>query len=116
MVIPNRTWRHASPTSRRFMPNLLLVSHSAASSIYDEKFKAMTKEKADSQAQVDAVEQAARRNQDRRRELQAVLDAIERQPVELERYDDELVRRIVDQIVVMLNGNLEFHFKFAKRD
>ena len=95
---------------------LLLVSHSADSSIYDEKFKALTREKAELQAQVDAVEQAARRNQDRRRELQAVLDAIERQPVELERYDDELVRRIVDQIVVMLNGNLEFHFKFAKRD
>lgn len=65
MVIPNRTWRHASPTSRRFMPNLLLVSHSAASSIYDEKFKAMTKEKADSQAQVDAVEQAAQQDQNR---------------------------------------------------
>ena len=95
---------------------LLLVSHSADSGIYDEKFKALTKEKAELQAQVNAVEQAARQDQDRSRELQAVLDAIERQPVELERYDDELVRRIVDQIVVMLNGNLEFHFKFAKRD
>ena len=95
---------------------LLLVSHSADSGIYDEKFKALTKEKAELQAQIDAVEQAAQQDQGRRRELQAVLDAIDRQPVELERYDDELVRRIVDQIVVMLNGNLEFHFKFAKRD
>lgn len=48
------------------MPNLLLVSHSAASSIYDEKFKALTKEKADSQAQVDAVEQAAQQDQNSR--------------------------------------------------
>ena len=38
---------------------LLLVSHSVDSSIYDEKFKALTKEKADLQAQVDAAEQAA---------------------------------------------------------
>ena len=50
---------------------LLLVSHSADSGIYDEKFKALTKEKAELQAQVDAVEQAARQDQDRRRELQA---------------------------------------------
>lgn len=65
MVIPNRTWRHGSPTSKRFMPTLLLVSHSADSSIYDEKFKALTKEKADSQVQVDAVEQAAQQDQNR---------------------------------------------------
>ena len=39
---------------------LLLVSHSADSSIYDAKFKELTREKADLQKQVDAVEQAAR--------------------------------------------------------
>ena len=90
---------------------LLLVSHSADSSIYDAKFKELTREKADLQKQVDAVERAARQDQDRRRELQAVLDAIERQPVELEWYDDELVRRIVEQIIVMPDGGLAFRFK-----
>lgn len=90
---------------------LLLVSHSADSSIYDAKFKELTKEKADLQVQVEAAEQAARRNQDRSRELQAVLDAIERHPVELEWYDDELVRRIVEQIIVMPDGGLAFRFK-----
>ena len=80
---------------------LLLVSHSADSGIYDAKFKELTREKADLQAQVDAVEQAARQDQGRRRELQAVMDAIDRQPVELERYDDELVRRIVEKITVI---------------
>ena len=75
---------------------LLLVSHSVDSSIYDAKFKELTRGKAELQAQVDAVEQAARQDQGRRRELQAVMDALDRQPVELERYDDELVRRIVE--------------------
>ena len=95
---------------------LLLVSHSADSGIYDAKFKELTREKAELQAQVDAVEQATRQNQDRQWELQAVLDAIDRQPVELERYDDELVRRIVDQIFVMLDGNLEFRFGYRNFD
>lgn len=94
---------------------LLLVSHSADSGIYDEKFKALTKEKADLQAKVDAVEQAAQQDQNRQRELQAVLEAIERQPVELERYDDELVRRIVDQIVVMPDKSLTLRFKCGKQ-
>ena len=89
---------------------LLLVSHSADSSIYDDKFKALTKEKADLQVQVDAVEQAARQDQDRKRELQAVLDAIDRQPVELEKYDDELVRRIIHRVDVSSTGVLIIHF------
>lgn len=93
---------------------LLLVSHSSDSGIYDAKFKELTREKADLQAQVNVVEQAAQQDQNRQRELQAVLEAIEQQPVELERYDDELVRRIVDQIVVMPNGKLEFRFVCGK--
>ena len=94
---------------------LLLVSHSADSSIYDEKFKALTKEKADLQAKVDVVEQVARQDQDRQRKLQAVWDAIERQPVELERYDDELVRRIIKRIEVMQGGTLSISFTGAVR-
>ena len=89
---------------------LLLVSHSADSSIYDAKFKELTREKAELQAQVDAVEQVARQDQDRRRELQAVLEAIEQQSVELERYDDELVRRIIHQVDVSSTGVLIIHF------
>ena len=94
---------------------LLLVSHSADSSIYDEKFKALTKEKVELQTQVDTVEQVARRDQDKRRELQAVLEAIDRQPVELERYDDELVRRTVEQVIVMPDESLTFRFKCGKQ-
>ena len=75
----------------------------------------MTKEKAKLQAQVDTVEQVAQQDRGRRRELQAGLDAIDRQPVELERYDDELVRRIVDQIVVMPDKSLTLRFKCGKQ-
>lgn len=80
---------------------LLLVSHSADSGIYDAKFKALTREKAELQAQVGAVEQAARQDQDRSRELQKVIDAIDLQEVELSEYDDELVRRIVERITII---------------
>lgn len=62
------------------------------------------------QAQVDAVEQTARQDQDRQRELQAVLEEIDRQSVELERYDDELVRRIIKRIEVMQGGTLSISF------
>ena len=85
-------------------------SHSADSSIYDAKFKELTREKADLQKQVDAVEQAVRQDQDRKRKLQAVLEAIERQPVDLERYDDDLVRRIIEQIEVRPDGKLIIRF------
>lgn len=94
---------------------LLLVSHSADSSIYDAKFKELTREKAELQAQVGAVEQAAQQDQGRQRKLQAVWDAIERQPVELERYDDELVRRIIERIEVMPRGTLSISFSGASR-
>ena len=91
---------------------LLLVSHSADSSIYDAKFKELTREKADLQKQVDAVEQAARQDQDRKWKLQAVLDTIERQPVELEQYDDDLVRRIVETVTVEPAAELRIVIKF----
>ena len=40
-----------------------------------------------------------------------MLETIEQQPVELERYDDKLVRRIVEQVIVMPDGSLTFRFK-----
>ena len=80
---------------------LLLVSHSADSGIYDAKFKELTRKKAELQAQVDAVEQATRQDQDRQRELQKVIDAINLQEIELSEYDDELVRRTGEKITVI---------------
>ena len=89
---------------------LLLVSHSADSSIYDAKFKELTREKADLQKQVDAVEQAAWQDQDRSLELRAVLEAIEQRPVDLERYDDELVRKIIMKVEVISEKMLDITF------
>ena len=91
---------------------LLLVSHSADSRIYDEKFKALTKEKADLQAQVDAGEQVARQDQDRKQQLQEIIDAINLQEVELNGYDDELVRRIVETVTVRSAAEPQLEIKF----
>ena len=53
---------------------LLLVSHSADSSIYDEKFKQLSKEKSDLQARLKVVEQAVQQDEERKRQLQTILD------------------------------------------
>lgn len=91
---------------------LLLVSHSVDSRIYDEKFKALTKEKADLQAKVDAVEKAARQDQNQTQQMQNVIDAINLQEVELSEYDDELVRRIVETVTVRSASEPQLEIKF----
>ena len=40
-----------------------------------------------------------------------MLEAIDRQPVDLERYDDELVRRIIERIRVISDENIVLQFK-----
>ena len=45
-----------------------------------------------------------------------MLEAIDRQPVDLERYDDKLARTIIEQIEVLSNGNLSFPFNYLKFD
>ena len=90
---------------------LLLVSHSADSSIYDEKFKQLSKEKSNLQAQLNAAEQAVQLDEDRKRQLQTILNMIEHTTVELNEYDDDLVRRIVEEITVMPGGQLTIRFK-----
>ena len=90
---------------------LLLVSHSADSSIYDEKFKQLSKEKSNLQAQLNAAEQAVQLDEDRKRQLQTILDMIEHTTVELNEYDDDLVRRIIEKITVMPDGKLTIRFK-----
>ena len=90
---------------------LLLVSHSADSSIYDEKFKQLSKEKSNLQAQLKVVEQAVQQDEERKRQLQTILDTIEHTAIELNEYDDDLVRRIVEEITVMPGGQLTIRFK-----
>ena len=90
---------------------LLLVSHSADSSIYDEKFKQLSKEKSDLQARLKVVEQAVQQDEERKRQLQTIMDTIEHTAIELNEYDDDLVRRIVEEITVMPGGQLTIRFK-----
>lgn len=90
---------------------LLLVSHSADSSIYDEKFKQLSKEKSNLQAQLKVVEQAVQQGEERKRQLQTILDTIEHTAIEVNEYDDDLVRRIIEKITVMPDGQLTIRFK-----
>ena len=90
---------------------LLLVSHSADSGIYDTKFKELTKEKQELQTQVNQLERVALKDKERVWQLQNVLAMIDRASVELSEYDDELVRRIIEQITVMPDGKTDIRFK-----
>ena len=90
---------------------LLLVSHSADSSIYYEKFKQLSKEKSNLQAQLKVVEQAMQQDEERKRQLQTILDTIEHTAIEVNEYDDDLVRRIIEKITVMPDGQLTIRFK-----
>lgn len=90
---------------------LLLVSHSADSSIYYEKFKQLSKEKSNLQAQLKVVEQAVQQDEERKRQLQTILDTIEHTAIEVNEYDDDLVRRIIEKITVMPDGQLTIRFK-----
>ncbi|HJB05682.1 MAG TPA: recombinase family protein [Candidatus Merdibacter merdigallinarum] len=90
---------------------LLLVSHSADSSIYYEKFKQLSKEKSNLQAQLKVVGQAVQQDEERKRQLQTILDTIEHTAIEVNEYDDDLVRRIIEKITVMPDGQLTIRFK-----
>ena len=50
-------------------------------------------------------------DEDRKRQLQTILDMIEHTTVELNEYDDDLVRRIIEKITVMPDGKLTIRFK-----
>ena len=44
-------------------------------------------------------------DEERKRQLQTILDTIEHTAIELNEYDDDLVRRIVEEITVMRADN-----------
>lgn len=89
---------------------LLLVSHSADSNVYDGKFKQLSQEKSELQAQLEAIERKAQQNQRRTQQLRTILCEIDKATIELNEYDDELVRRIIDKISVLPDSRLEIVF------
>ena len=49
--------------------------------------------------------------EERKRQLQTILDTIEHTAIEVNEYDDDLVRRIIEKITVMPDGQLTIRFK-----
>ena len=50
-------------------------------------------------------------DEERKRQLQTILDTIEHTAIEVNEYDDDLVRRIIEKITVMPDGQLTIRFK-----
>ena len=71
----------------------------------------MSKEKSDLQAQLKAVEHSVQQDEQRKRQLQTILDTIEHTAIEVNEYDDDLVRRIIEKITVKPDGQLTIRFK-----
>ncbi len=71
---------------------LLLVAHSGDASIYEGKFKALKEEKQALQTELESLQRTS--------QMQKVLGCIQSTPADFTQYDDDLVRRIVEQVIV----------------
>ena len=79
---------------------LLLVAHSEDASIYERKFKALKEGKQALQTELESLQRTSQMDATAQDRIQKVLDYIWRAPADFTQYDDDLVRRIVEQVIV----------------
>ena len=79
---------------------LLLVARSEDASIYERKFKALKEGKQALQTELESLQRTSQMDATAQDRIQKVLDYIWRAPADFTQYDDDLVRRIVEQVIV----------------
>ena len=79
---------------------LLLVAHSGDASIYEGKFKALKEEKQALQTELESLQRTSQMDAEAQNRIQKVWDCIQNAPTDFTQYDDDLVRRIVEQVIV----------------
>lgn len=79
---------------------LLLVTHSEDASVYEGKFKALKKEKQALQEKLESLQRISQMDVEAQNRVQKVLDYIRQTPANFTQYDDDLIRRIVEQVIV----------------
>ena len=79
---------------------LLLVAHSEDASIYEGKFKALKEEKQALQTELERLQRTSQMDAEAQNRIQKVWDCIQNAPTDFTQYDDDLVRRIVEQVIV----------------
>ena len=79
---------------------LLLVAHSEDASIYERKFKALKEEKQALQTELESLQHTSHLDAEAQNRIQKVWDCIQNTPTDFTQYDDDLVRRIAEQVIV----------------
>ena len=79
---------------------LLLVEHSEDASIYEGKFKALKEEKQAQQTELESLQRTSQMDAEAQNRIQKFLDCLQNTPTDFTQYDDGLVRRIVEQVIV----------------
>ena len=93
------------------MSSLLeLVVNSDTPEIYDGKFKSLSDEKAALQKKLDSMTKQAEADSRSRKRLEKLLGEITESEVQLTDYNDEFIRRVVEQVTVLSATQIEVRF------
>ena len=77
-----------------------MVEHSEDASIYEGKFKALKEEKQAQQTELESLQRTSQMDAEAQNRIQKFLDCLQNTPTDFTQYDDGLVRRIVEQVIV----------------
>lgn len=89
---------------------LFLVAHSEDAGIYEGKFRVLKEEKLALQTKLGNLQRTSQMDVKTQNRIQKVLDYIQDTPAEFTQYDDDLVRRIVEQVIVYSKENIMVKF------
>lgn len=93
------------------MSSLLeLVMNSETPEIYDGKFKSLSDEKAALQQKLDSMTKQAEADIRNRKQIEKLLGEITESEVQLTDYNDEFIRRVVEQVTVLSATQIEVRF------
>lgn len=93
------------------MSSLLeLVVNSDTPEIYDRKFKSLSDEKAALQQKLDSITKQAEADSRNQKRLEKLLGEITESEVRLTDYNDEFIRRVVEQVTVLSATQIEVRF------
>lgn len=93
------------------MANLLtLASQSEKLELFESKFKEMTEQKSRLTAQLEQAEKNAKVSQEKQAQIDRILEAVNIDDTNLTEFDDDFIRRIVEQVTVLSKDKIEVRF------
>lgn len=93
------------------MANLLtLASQSEKLELFESKFKEMTEQKSRLTAQLEQAEKNAEVSQEKQAQIDRILEAVNIDDTNLTEFDDDFIRRIVEQVTVLSKDKIEVRF------